>query len=114
MKKFTVTIEGANWKDIQELELLDLPKEGDTVETRYGTCIVTEAELNPDSGERAGKILERLPDANQRRNFWTSARASSMTQDEISRVVCFMAAGVVAQNPKSFGINSQSLSSRVK
>ena len=61
MKKFTVTIEGANWKDIQELELLDLPKEGDTVETRYGTCIVTEAELNPDSGERSGKIVCRLP-----------------------------------------------------
>jgi hypothetical protein len=61
MKKFTVTIEGANWKDIQELELFDLPKEGDTVETRYGTCIVTEAELQPDSGERAGKIVCRLP-----------------------------------------------------
>jgi hypothetical protein len=61
MKKFTVTIEGANWKDIQELELFDLPKEGDTVETRYGTCIVTEAELQPDSGERAGKIVYRLP-----------------------------------------------------
>ena len=43
MKKFTVTIEGVNWKDIQELELFDLPKEGDTVETRYGTCIVTQA-----------------------------------------------------------------------
>lgn len=66
-----------------------------------------------ESSERAGRILERLPDADQRRNFWASARASSMTQDEISRVVCFMAAGVVAQNPKSFGINSQSLSSRV-
>ena len=61
VKKFTVTIEGANWKDIQDLELLDLPKEGETVETRYGTCIVTEAELFPDSGERAGKIVCRLP-----------------------------------------------------
>jgi hypothetical protein len=61
VKKFTVTIEGLNWKDIQELELLDLPKEGETVETRYGTCIVTQAELHPDSGERAGKIVCRLP-----------------------------------------------------
>jgi hypothetical protein len=41
--------------------LPDLPKEGDTVETRYGTCIVTESELKPDSGERAGKIVCRLP-----------------------------------------------------
>ncbi len=61
MKKFTVTIEGENWKDIQDLELLDLPKEGDALETRYGTCIVTEAELHPGSGERAGKIVCRLP-----------------------------------------------------
>ncbi|HEU0177497.1 MAG TPA: FHA domain-containing protein [Blastocatellia bacterium] len=67
-----------------------------------------------ESSDRAGKILDRLPDANQRRNFWASARTGSMTQDEVSRVVCFMAAGVVAQNPKPFGINSQSLSSRVK
>jgi hypothetical protein len=61
VKNFTVTIEGSNWTDVQELELLDLPKEGDTVETRYGTCIVTESELLPDSGERAGKIVCRLP-----------------------------------------------------
>ena len=61
MKKFTVTIEGTNWKDIQVLELPDLPKEGDTVETRYGTCIVTESELQPESGERMGKIVCRLP-----------------------------------------------------
>ena len=39
MKKFTVTIEGVNWKDIQELELFDLPKEGDLVTKgqRFGT-----------------------------------------------------------------------------
>jgi hypothetical protein len=61
VKKFTVTIEGLNWTDIQDLELLDVPKEGDTVETRYGTCVVTEAELIPESGERAGKIVCRLP-----------------------------------------------------
>jgi FHA domain-containing protein len=64
--------------------------------------------------DRAGRILDRLPDANLRRNFWASARAGSMTQDEVSRVVCFMAAGIVAQNPKPFGIDSQSLSSRIK
>jgi hypothetical protein len=67
-----------------------------------------------ESNDRAGRVLDRLPDANLRRNFWASARASSMTQDEVSRVVCFMAAGIVAQNPKPFGIDSQSLSSRIK
>lgn len=67
-----------------------------------------------ESSDRAGRIIDRLPDANQRRNFWASARAGSMTPDEVNRVVCFMAAGVVAQNPKSFGIDSQSLSSRVR
>ncbi|HEY8461209.1 MAG TPA: hypothetical protein VIM99_12555, partial [Blastocatellia bacterium] len=67
-----------------------------------------------ESSDRAGRILDRLPDANLRRNFWAAARASSMTQDEVSRVVCFMAAGIVAQNPKPFGIDSQSLSSRIK
>jgi len=61
MKMFTVTIEGLNWTDIEDVELPDLPREGDAVETKYGTCIVTEAELQPDSGERAGKIVCRLP-----------------------------------------------------
>jgi hypothetical protein len=63
VKTFTVTIEGLNWKDIQDMELPDLPKEGDTIETRYGTCVVTEAELLPDRGGRAGKIVCRFAEA---------------------------------------------------
>jgi hypothetical protein len=40
---------------------LQLPREGDAIETRYGTCIVTQAEPSPDAGQYAGKIVCRLP-----------------------------------------------------
>ena len=61
VKKFTVTIEGPGWQDLEEVELPELPSEGDTIETRYGTCFVTGGELLPDTGEHAGKIVARLP-----------------------------------------------------
>ena len=61
MQRFTITIETPSWKDVQEVELPRLPAEGDTIETRYGTCIVTHAELLPDGGEYAGKIVCRFP-----------------------------------------------------
>lgn len=61
VKKFIVTIEGAGWQDLQELELPGLPQEGDTIETRYGTCFVTAAELLPETGTHDGKIVARLP-----------------------------------------------------
>lgn len=67
-----------------------------------------------ESGERAGKVLQRVPDANQRRNFWELKRAGVLTEEEVNRLVCFMAAGIVAQNPARFGINSQSLSIRMR
>jgi hypothetical protein len=47
--RFTITIQGPNWEDVQEVELPELPGEGDAIETRYGTCIVTRAEPLPDS-----------------------------------------------------------------
>jgi hypothetical protein len=61
MQRFTITIETPSWKDVQEVELPRLPAEGDAIETRYGTCIVTHAELLPDAGEYAGKIVCRFP-----------------------------------------------------
>jgi hypothetical protein len=61
VQRFTITIEGPNWKDVEELELPQLPADGDAIETRYGTCIVTQAELLPDSEQYAGKIVCRLP-----------------------------------------------------
>jgi hypothetical protein len=61
VQRFTVTIEGPNWKDLEEVEMPQLPGEGDAIETRYGTCIVTQAEPWPGGGQYAGKIVCRLP-----------------------------------------------------
>jgi hypothetical protein len=60
MRRFLVTIEGSNWSDVQDMELPDAPKAGDTIETRYGTCVVTSVEMDDDGGGRAGKIVCRF------------------------------------------------------
>jgi hypothetical protein len=56
-----VTVEGPNLKDVSDAELLELPEEGETIETRFGTCIVTHTEETPDSLKYAGKIVCRMP-----------------------------------------------------
>jgi hypothetical protein len=61
VQRFTITIEAPNWKDFQEVELPQLPREGDAIETRYGTCIVTHSEPSPEGGQYAGTIVCRLP-----------------------------------------------------
>ena len=61
MYRVTVTIEGIHWQDFQELELSELPREGDAIETRYGTCIVTQADPSPRGGQRTGKIVCSFP-----------------------------------------------------
>jgi hypothetical protein len=60
VKSFKVVIEGPNWEDVQQLELPEAPQEGDTLETRYGTCVVTSVEA-AGSGERTGRIVCRFP-----------------------------------------------------
>ena len=61
MRRFTVTIKAPNWEDVQEVELPELPREGDVIETRYGTCTVTHAESSADNPPYAGKIICRFP-----------------------------------------------------
>jgi hypothetical protein len=61
VQRLTVTIEAPNWTDVQEVELPQLPGEGDAIETKYGTCIVTQADPSPGGGQYAGKIVCRLP-----------------------------------------------------
>ena len=56
-----VTIEGPGWTDLQDVELPRPPAEGDTIETRYGTCIVTSVEAAPNADSYSGKITCRLP-----------------------------------------------------
>lgn len=60
LKNFQVVIKASTWEDIQELELPDAPQEGDTLETKYGTCEVTSIEL-AERGKHAGRIVCRLP-----------------------------------------------------
>jgi hypothetical protein len=56
---FTVTIEGPGWEDFEDIELPRLPAEGEPIETKYGTCLVTHAELVPTGERYAGKIVCR-------------------------------------------------------
>jgi hypothetical protein len=63
VQRFMVTIEMGNWEDVQAIELPQLPREGDAIETRYGTCVVTQAEPLPDKDPYAGKIVCRYPRA---------------------------------------------------
>jgi hypothetical protein len=66
VRTFTVTIEGANWEDVAEIELPSLPREGDRIETKYGTCVVTQAEDLPQQNPYAGKIVCRFPSSRLR------------------------------------------------
>ena len=61
MRRFLVSIEAPHWTDVQDVELPDAPREGDTIETRYGTCLVTKVELDADGSGHAGKIVCRFP-----------------------------------------------------
>jgi hypothetical protein len=60
VQHFTVTIEGPGWTDFDEVELPGPPSEGEPIETKFGTCIVVEANLEA-STEHDGKIVCRLP-----------------------------------------------------
>ena len=62
VQRFIVTIEGpGGWQDLQDMELARPPVVGDTIETRYGTCIVTAVDSAPDTENYSGKIVCRLP-----------------------------------------------------
>ena len=58
--RFIVTIEGQGWTDVQDIELPRLPDEGESLETKYGTMIVAQAEEAPDLAAYAGKIVCRF------------------------------------------------------
>jgi hypothetical protein len=58
--RFIVTIEGAGWTDHEDVELPRLPDVGESLETKYGTLLIAEAEEAPDLGAYAGRILVRM------------------------------------------------------
>ena len=61
IQRFVVTIEGHGWSDFEEIELPELPSEGEPIETKFGTLLVESAEQTPDSEKYDGKIVCRLP-----------------------------------------------------
>jgi hypothetical protein len=61
-----------------------------------------------ESSRRIGEIAERA-DASKRRNPWSLVKSGVVTEEEANRVVCFFAAGIVAENPNKFGLNAKSI-----
>jgi hypothetical protein len=62
VERFILAVEGANLEDLEEIELLRLPLEGEPIETRYGTCVVTHTQgTENDATPYAGKIFCRMP-----------------------------------------------------
>jgi hypothetical protein len=61
IQRLIITIQGHGWEDLEDIELPRLPGEGETVETKYGTCFVTKAQATPDADQYDGRITCRLP-----------------------------------------------------
>ncbi len=60
LQRFIITIEGPGWTEFDEVELPRPPDEGEPIETKVGTCLVTHTEL-PSAEQHDGKIVCRLP-----------------------------------------------------
>jgi hypothetical protein len=69
IKRFMITIETPNWEDFQDIELPRLPDVGETIETKYGTCLVTQTDASPGTSPYAGKIVCRLPSVSHSDRF---------------------------------------------
>jgi hypothetical protein len=59
VRHYILSIEGPNFTDVDDVELLRLPAAGEPIETKYGTCIVTGTE-ELESSNYDGKIICRL------------------------------------------------------
>ena len=60
MPRFLLTIEGPNWKDLDDIELSSAPKEGEPIQTKFGVCLITSVGPAP-SQQFAGSIVCRMP-----------------------------------------------------
>jgi hypothetical protein len=61
MKRYILAIEGHGFEDVEEIELPGPPVEGEPIETKYGTGIVSSTEELDDAPQFDGKISCRLP-----------------------------------------------------
>ena len=61
MRRFIVAVEGLPLEEIEEIELLQLPSEGEPIETRFGTCVVTGTEALADGSQYEGRITCAFP-----------------------------------------------------
>ena len=61
IQRFIVTIEGHGWSDFEEIELPQLPSEGEPIDTKFGTLPVESAEKTRGAEKYDGKIVVRLP-----------------------------------------------------
>lgn len=60
MQRIIVTIEGPGFQDFEEIEVVQLPEEGELISTKYDNCLVTSVVLTPDS-DFLGKVVCRMP-----------------------------------------------------
>ena len=61
IKRFMIRIEAPTWEDFEDVELPRLPVVGETIQTKYGTCLVTQTDTSPSTAPYQGKIVCRLP-----------------------------------------------------
>jgi hypothetical protein len=58
--RYILNIEGVI-EEIEDVELPHLPVEGDPIETKYGTYVVTKTEDAPEGSSYDGRIFCRAP-----------------------------------------------------
>jgi hypothetical protein len=56
-----IKIEAPDWEDFEDVELPRLPAVGETIETKCGTCLVTQTDASPGTEPHDGKIVCRMP-----------------------------------------------------
>lgn len=61
MQQFIITIEGPGFQGVEEIELPRMPAEGDAIETKYGTCVVSRTLPAPESDAYDGRIVCTIP-----------------------------------------------------
>ena len=61
IKRFMIRIEAPTWEDFEDVELPRLPVVGATIETKYGTCVVTKTDPSPGTAPYEGTIVCRVP-----------------------------------------------------